>query len=284
MLVDTHCHVHFNAFRDDSEEIIKKTREQKIYMNAVGTHKDTSVRAVACAEKYEGVWASVGLHPVHLFSQHLDEEESSFQSREEYFDEMYYEKLAKHPKVIAIGECGFDVYRIPEGLTVQKILERQREVFAGHVRVAQKVDKPLVIHVRDAYEEMIEAISAENASRQTSLRGVIHCYISNWKNAERFLALGMYLGFTGIITFPPKKNDPVAQEALLDVVRRTPLERMLLETDSPYLAPGKYRGKRCEPWMVSETAKKIAEVKGLSCDEVARVTTENAKKLFRITF
>lgn len=284
MLVDTHCHVHFNSFRDDSDEIIKKSREHGVFMNAVGTHKDTSARAVECARAHEGVWASVGLHPVHLFSQHLDEEESSFQTREEHFDETYYGALAADPKVIAIGECGLDTYRLPEGMTRESVLGRQKEVFAGHVRVARKVGKPLVIHVRDAYEEMIEIIRVENAAGQAPLRGVIHCYISNWKNAEQFLNLGMYLGFTGIITFPPKKSDPAAQEALLEVVRRAPLERMLLETDSPYLAPGKYRGKRCEPWMVEETAKKIAELKGITYVEVARVTTENAQKLFAISF
>lgn len=282
MLVDTHCHVHFNAFRDDSADIIKKTLEQGILMNAVGTHKDTSAKAVACAERYDGVFASVGLHPVHLFSQHLDEEESSFQTREETFDEAYYTELARHPKVVAIGECGYDTYRIPEGMSRDEVLTRQRVAFAGHMRVAKDVGKPLVIHVRDAYEEMIETLRAENAARQTPVRGVIHCYISNWKNAEQFLDLGMYLGFTGIITFPPKKSDPAAQEALLDVVRRAPLERMLLETDSPYLAPGRYRGKRCEPWMVGETAKKIAELKGIPYADVERVTTENARALFNI--
>jgi TatD DNase family protein len=282
MLFDTHCHVHFNAFSADTDEVIEKTRAAGILMNVVGTHKDTSAKAVACAERHEGVWASVGLHPVHLFSQHLDEEESSFQTREEHFDEAYYEGLARHEKVVAIGECGYDTYRVPEGLTKEVVLTRQRAVFAGHVRVARRVSKPLVIHVRDAYEEMIETLRYEQTSGQARLRGVIHCYISNWKNAEQFLALGMYVGFTGIITFPPKKTDPAAQEALLEVVKKAPLDRILLETDAPYLAPGKYRGKRSEPWMVEETARKIAELKGLSYDEVARATTENAKKLFSL--
>lgn len=282
MLFDTHCHVHFNAFQADSDDVIKKTLAAGIYMNAVGTHKDTSAKAIACAERYDGVFASVGLHPVHLFSQHIDEEESSFQTREETFEEAHYAELAKHPKVVAIGECGYDAYRIPEGMTREDVLVRQREAFAGHVRVARSVGKPLVIHVRDAYEEMIETLRVENTARQNPVRGVIHCYISNWKNAEQFLDLGMHLGFTGIITFPPKKSDPSAQEALLEVVRRAPLERMLLETDSPYLAPGAYRGKRCEPWMIEETACKIAELKGLSYEEVARVTTDNARRLFSI--
>jgi TatD DNase family protein len=250
-------------------------------MNAVGTHKDTSLKAIQCAEMYEGVVASVGLHPVHLFSQHLDEEESSFQTREENFDEEYYHKLAEHPKVVGIGECGFDVYRMPEGKTRAEVLARQKEVFAGHVRVARAVQKPLVIHVRDAYEEMLETLTHE-MTLQNSLRGVLHCYLGTWALAQEFLKLGFYLGVTGICTFPPKKTDPKAQEELWQTIRLAPLSRLLLETDSPYLAPNPYRGKRSEPWMVAEVAKKIAELKGITVEEVEKTTTENARELFNL--
>jgi TatD DNase family protein len=130
---------------------------------------------------------------------------------------------------------------------------------------------------------MIEVLKIElNERSQSQVRGVIHCYISNWKNAEEFLKLGLYLGFTGIITFPPKKSDPQAQLDLWEAVRNCPLDRIVLETDSPYLAPGKYRGKRAEPWMVGEVARKIAEIKGITFEEVANQTTLNAQKLFNI--
>ena len=167
-------------------------------------------------------------------------------------------------------------------MTREEVLDRERPVFAAHVRVARAVDKPLVIHVRDAYAEMIEALRIEQSIKSNLVRGVIHCYTGTWENAEQFLDLGFYMGFTGVVTFPPKKSDPGAHEALLEVVRRVPLERLLLETDAPYLAPGQYRGKRAEPWMVHETARKIAELKGVSYEEIARITTRNAQNLFVI--
>ncbi len=281
-LFDTHCHVHFNAFKADSDEVIARTRAAGVLMNLVGTQRDTSVGAVAVAERSAGVYASVGLHPVHLFSQHIDEEESSFATREEHFDRDFYEQLARHEKVIAIGECGYDLYRLPPEKTIDEVLARQRDVFAGHVAVARAVSKPLVVHVRDAYKEMIATLREEQKQVQ-KLRGTIHCYISDWENAREFLELGFYLGFTGIITFPPKKSDPTAHVKLLEAVKNCPLERMLLETDAPYLAPGAYRGKRSEPWMVKAVAEKIAEVKGITFEEVAEVTTRNARELFGVS-
>ncbi len=281
MLIDTHCHVHFNAFKDDVSEVVKKTLDQGVIMNAVGTQRDTSRAGVELAEKQTGIYASVGLHPVHLFSQHIDEEESSFNTREEKFDYEYYKSLAIHPKTIAIGECGLDLYRLPETVSKETVLATQQAVFRDHFRLAEEVDLPLAIHVRDAYPEMIVLLKELMLQYQRKvLRSVVHCYIGNWTYAQEFLALGSYLGFTGIITFPPRKSAPEAQAALLEVVRNCPLDRMVLETDSPYLAPGQYRGKRAEPWMVGEVAKKIAELKGVSYAEVAETTTANARRLF----
>ncbi len=281
--IDTHAHVHFNAFKTDADEVVKRTLAKGVIINLVGTQRDTSKNGVAMAEKYEGVYVSVGLHPVHLHSQHLDEEESSFQTREEDFDYEYYKALAKHPKTIAIGECGLDLYRIPEGLDKGVVLAKQREVFIEHFRLAQDCSLPLAIHVRDAYQEMLTTLRQEMPKYNLSqVRGVIHCYISNWANAQEFLQLGLYLGFTGIITFPPRKSDPQAQADLLEAVKNCPLERMVLETDSPYLAPLAYRGQRAEPWMVEEVTKKIAHIKNISFQEVKEMTTKNAKLLFKI--
>lgn len=134
---------------------------------------------------------------------------------------------------------------------------------------------PLVIHCREAHQQLIEALRS-----QKNVSGVIHCYTSHWTNAEQYLTMGFYLGFTGVITFPPLKKNPQAQEDLWEVVRRLPLDRILLETDCPYLAPLPHRGKRSEPWMVIETAKKIAELRGISLTEVAAATTANAYRLF----
>jgi TatD DNase family protein len=283
MLIDTHCHVHFNAFKEDASEVIKHALEKGVFMNLVGTQKDTSQNGVIMAEKFEGTYASVGLHPVHLISQYVDEEESSFRTREEEFDYEFYKKLAQNPKTIAIGECGLDLYRIPEGMSAEDVLAKQVPVFRAQYALAQEMKLPLAIHVRDAYSEMLEVLRLElREGKESQVRGVVHCYIGNWENAAQFLDLGLYLGFTGIITFPPKKADPKAQLDLLEAVKNCPLDRIVLETDSPYLAPGKYRGKRAEPWMVEEVAKKIAEIKNLSFEEVAEQTTRNAQKLFNI--
>ncbi len=123
----------------------------------------------------------------------------------------------------------------------------------------------------------------EGGARGGLINGVVHCYTSNWEYAEQYLALGLHIGFTGVITFPPKKTDLKAQEELLEVVKNTPLDKILIETDAPYLAPQKYRGKRCEPWMVEEVAKKIAEIKGKKVEEIIKITCSNAKKLFKIS-
>jgi TatD DNase family protein len=276
-MIDTHCHIQFNGFKDDREEVIKRCEEKNVILNVVGTQKDTSYAAVEIAEKYPFMYASIGLHPIHLFSTHIDEEESKFLSREENFDYEYYKSLGKSPKVVAVGECGLDLYRIPEGKSKEEILVKQRETFTAQYNLAQELGLAMVIHVREAHEEMTDLLS----SLTNQIRGTVHCYTGNWHYAQKYLALGLNIGFTGVITFPPKKSDPQAQLSLLEVVRNCPLDRVVVETDAPYLAPNPYRGKRCEPWMVEEVIKKIAEVKGLSPKEVLVATTQNAKNLFQ---
>lgn len=279
MMIDTHAHAHFNAYKDDMDEVIKRSLDKGTIFNLVGTQSDTSRRAVEVAEKNEGVYASVGLHPEHLFSKHVDEEETSFQSREEDFDYEYYKKLAQNEKVIGIGECGLDLYRIPEGLTAETMIPKQKAVFGEHMRLAKELGLPIVIHCREAHDHLIEILrSVQNDSKK--LRGTIHCYTSNWQNAEQYLAMGFYIGFTGVITFPPQKKIPQAQEDLLEVVRRMPEDRILLETDCPYLSPIPYRGKRGEPWMVEATAAKIAELRKMTLAAVLEATTVNAQRLF----
>lgn len=277
-MFDTHCHIQFNGFKDDYADVVKRCQEKGVILNAVGTQKDTSRVAVEFAEKYPDIYASVGLHPVHLFSTHIDEEESKFISREENFDYEYYKKLGQNSKVIAIGECGLDLYRLPEGRSKEEVLEKQRQTFIAQYKLAQELNLAMVIHVREAHEEMADLLS----SLTNQIRGTVHCYTGNWHYAQKYLALGLNLGFTGVITFPPKKSDPQAQLSLLEVVEKCPLDRIVVETDAPYLAPNIYRGKRCEPWMVEEVIKKIAEIKSLSFDEVLAATTQNAKKLFKI--
>jgi len=300
MLFDSHCHIQFNGYKNDFDKVISRCVEKGVVMNTVGTQKDTSKKAVEFAEKYENIYATIGLHPVHLFASQVDEEEASFLSREEDFDESYYDELAKSKKVIAVGECGIDLYHLPKGIPFEKVLEKQREVFLKQARFAQKHNLPLVIHVRDAHAELIDVLkflrlgkgeservdepltsSTPNPSfLRKGMKGVIHCYTSNWSNAQQYLDMGFYLGFTGVVTFPAKKTNPKPQEELLEVVKNCPLDRMLVETDAPYLAPQVYRGERCEPWMVEEVVKKIAEVRGLSVEEVIGQVNENTRRLF----
>ncbi|MFA5062022.1 MAG: TatD family hydrolase [Patescibacteria group bacterium] len=275
MLIDTHCHIQFNAYKDDADEVLKRCQEKGMVLNAVGSQRDTSLRAVEYAEKYDFIYATVGLHPIHTHENEVDEEEIKFKSREEDFDYGFYKKLASHPKVIAIGECGLELYHVPENIDKEKFLEKQKEIFLAQIQLAQELDLPLVIHVRDAHKEIIEILE-----KQQNLKGVVHCYTSNWENAQKYLDMGLYLGFTGVITFPPKKTDPQSQIDLLEVVKNCPSDRILIETDAPYLAPQAYRGQRCEPWMVEEVAKKIAETRGQPLADIENIVFGNAKKLF----
>ncbi len=277
-MLDTHCHIQFQAYKEDYESVIQRCRKKNIQMNTVGTQKDTSRLAVEFAEKYEDIYATIGLHPIHVSSCEVDEEEITFKSREEEFDPVFYGELAKSKKVIGVGECGLDLYHIPEDKSLDEILRKQTKIFIAQYHFAKEHKLPLVIHVRDAHEQMIDLLR-DLAPRH---HGVVHCYTSNWTNAEKYLDLGLYLGFTGIVTFPPKKADPKPQIALLEVVEKCPLDRMLVETDAPYLAPQAYRGQRCEPWMVEEVPKKIAEIKKGTMHKISKVFDNNAKSLFNL--
>ncbi|MBI2038269.1 MAG: TatD family hydrolase [Candidatus Magasanikbacteria bacterium] len=284
-MFDTHCHVQFNGFRNDAETIVRKCGEEKMILNLVGTQKDTSRAGVEMAERFPFTYASIGLHPIHLFSTHIDEEESKFLSREEEFDYEYYKNLGQSKKVIAIGECGLDLYRLPENKTREEVLEKQKQMFALQYKLAQELNVALVLHVREAHTEMIELLKQLMAQYgQQTARGTVHCYTSNWHFAQQYLELGLHIGFTGVITFPPKKNSPQLQLDLLEVVKNCPLEKIVVETDAPYLAPVPYRGQRCDPPMIRETIKKIAQLKQIEFAEVEAATTENAKKLFNISF
>jgi len=307
MLFDTHCHLQFKTYKEDLGQVLQRCNEKQMLLNVVGSQIDTSVRAVELAQKYENIYASVGLHPIHLFETHVDEEETSFKSREEDFGYDKYKTLAQNKKVIAIGECGLELFHLPENLNKEKILQKQKEVFIKQYELAQELDLPIIIHVRSAHEEMVKLLKSlvdpsivpvsttpslgkggiksppyEGGRRGGLINGVVHCYTADWNYAKQYLDLGLHIGFTGVITFPPKKTDPKAQEDILEVVKNIPLDKILIETDAPYLAPQAYRGQRAEPWMVEEVAKKIAEIRQKTTEEIIEITGKNAKKLFKI--
>ncbi len=271
-LFDTHAHCQFNAFKDDGHEVVRRAVEQGTWLNLVGSQIDTSRRAVEYAEQYaEGVYALVALHPTHLFEAHVDDDEVKFKTREEDFDPAAYRALAQSKKVVGIGECGLDYYRIenvPHPVAVIK--EKQKRVFAQHIDLALELNLPLAIHCREAYDDVFEMIKDRKG-----LRGLMHCYLGTWEQAEKFLSVGFLISFSGIVTFKSAK-------ALQEVARRVPLDRMVIETDCPYLTPEPHRGERNLPEYVEFVAKKIAELKGVSFDEVARVTTANARRLFGV--
>lgn len=284
--IDTHCHVHFRAYREDMDMVVQRALEAGVGMITVGTQSTTSKNGLALAEKYNGVWATIGLHPNHLHAQEfLDENELppgvkddvaeadsvKIKTRAERFDPEYYRELAKHPKVVGIGEFGLDYYRVPPGVDVDKMKADQADAVRAQLAFATEVHKPVVIHCRDAHADQAVLIGEEIARGGLARRGVIHCFTGTAEEAAKYGELGFYVSIPGIVTFA--KN---VQEA----VRQIPLEQMLIETDAPYLTPAPFRGKRNEPAYVAHTAAKVAELKGVSVDEVARITTENAVRLF----
>jgi TatD DNase family protein len=201
-----------------------------------------------------------------LHSPHHDEHEVAGVPTAETFDVEYYRALAQHPKVVAIGEFGLDYYRVPEGIDLEALKNLQKESVRQQLQFAVDMNKPVVIHCRDAHADQIELLK-----EQPGCRGVIHCFTGTAQEAAEYAKIGFLVSITGIVTFG--KN-------IMDMVREVPLEQMMVETDSPYLTPAPYRGKRNEPANVALVAQKIAEIKGVSFEEVARRTTENAIRLF----
>lgn len=290
-MIDTHCHVHFNAFKDDMDDVIRRTLERGVSMVTVGTQATTSANGLKVAEKYDGLWATVGLHPNHLCEQEFfDEQEladgtkvpgNSIKTRCETFNRATYLELARHPKCVAIGECGLDYYRLPDNVDRDETIAKQKATVRQHFDLAHEVGLPVVVHCRDAHADQQAIIREYVESGKLQRRGVIHCFTGTLEEARIYADLGFFISFTGVITFPPRKSEGQISP-LQTVVRDLPLERMMIETDSPYLTPVPHRGERNEPWMVEFVAAKISELKKVSLEEVDRVTTENAMRLFGI--
>ncbi|MDP3741468.1 MAG: TatD family hydrolase, partial [bacterium] len=208
-LIDTHAHLNFHAFREDYDEVVERALEEEVWMINVGTQFETSRRAVEMAEEYsDGVYAAIGLHPIHLFEHHVDEEETSFNARgEEFNSDSYKELVARSGKVVAIGEFGLDYFRMPLNTDPQVVKKVQQEVVKQHFILAEEADKPVMIHCRDlpaeasakegAYEDLIRIIEEENYHGT----GEIHSFTGTWEQAKAFLDLGFFVALNGIITF-----------------------------------------------------------------------------------
>lgn len=283
-LFDVHTHTQFAAYADDKDAVIQRALDAGVWMVNVGTQQDTSSAAVETAHQYpEGVYATVGLHPVHTEKSYHDAQELGapifgadtsekdvahvwgFTSRGEEFDFEYYKKLAQDPKVVAIGECGLDYYRLGE-----ETKGRQKDAFLKQIALAQDVRKPLMIHCRNAFADLIDTLVSCRMSL-VSRPGIVHFFAGTVDDAKRLLDLGFSFSFGGVITFARDYDE---------VVRYIQIERIVLETDAPYITPVPYRGRRNEPAYIMETAKKLAELKTLSYETTAHQTAENAKTLF----
>jgi len=256
MLIDSHAHIQGKEYAGEAEALIERARAAGVEkIIAVGGAGDMSsnTEAVALADSFPNIYATVGMHPHDAKDVGADELRA-------------LRELTSHAKVIAVGETGLDYYynHSPH--------EVQRRVFTQFIHMARETGLPIVVHERDAAQEVAELLRSEG---RRELHGVIHCFTGNYEAACDYLDLGFYLSFTGIITF--KNAEPLRQ-----VVRQVPLERMFVETDSPYLTPVPHRGKRNEPAYVRLVAETVASVKNISLEDVARVTTENVQNLFKI--
>ncbi|MFA7088243.1 MAG: TatD family hydrolase [Patescibacteria group bacterium] len=283
MFIDTHAHVNFAAFKDDADEVIRRSLDANTWMVLVGSELKTSNRALSYANKYErGVYAAVGLHPVHLEDGPVDTGEEGSQSgfigRAEEFDYGSYEKLAKFEKVVAIGEIGLDYYHLDPAKDLAAVKKKQQEIFAQQLLLARSLDLPVIIHCRQAHDDLYRILSEfkkEYGNFLPSDRpwGVIHCFSGDEDLAWKYFKLGLLISFTGLITFSQQWDD---------LIRKTPLNKIMIETDTPYMTPEPYRGQRNEPILVQYIAKRIADIKGIEIEKVADITTNTAKNFFRI--
>lgn len=279
--IDTHAHLNFKKFSDDSHQVILDALNNDIAMIIVGSDYKSSRRAVDLANRYEdGVYAAVGLHPSHLDDQEEADEEGNLlvRGRAEEWSYENYEKLAVMEKVVAIGEIGLDYFHLKIGEDVAERKKKQQEVFREQLLLARRLNLPAIIHCRNAHDDlfaMLEKLKHEepNIFPTDHPWGVLHCFSGDEDLAWKYFNLGLIISFTGLITFSSSSND---------LIRKAPLDKIMIETDCPYLTPEPYRGKRNEPLLVPLVAKKIAEIKGISLEKVASATTETAKKFFNI--
>lgn len=254
MLFDTHVHLNAEQFNDDLQEVIERAQVEGVSrMVVVGFDRPTIAKAIELCEKYEFIYASVGWHPVDAIDMTPE-------------DLDWLRELSSHNKVVALGEMGLDYHwdKSPK--------EIQKEVFRKQIQLAKEVGLPIIIHNREATADIVDILKEEDAEE---VGGIMHCYSGSVETAKECIDMNFYISLGGPVTFKNAKKPKEVAEAV-------PLDRLLIETDCPYLAPHPYRGKRNEPAFVKLVAEQIADLKGISLEEIANATTENAKKLFGI--
>lgn len=280
--IDTHAHLNIRAFNDDADAVALKCADEGVAVINIGTKLSTSKKAVELAEKHDNCYAIIGLHPIQTTQADHDEDEigeggDPFLSGGEDFDTQAFRELAQHPKVVGIGETGFDYYRCDESTR-----EKQEIDFIKQIELANELELPLMIHTRDAAGNQASA-SGETLSAYADVHrvlkqyakvpGNIHFYAGTYEQAKLFFEIGFTVSFTGVITFAKDYEE---------TVRNAPLDLMHAETDCPFVAPKPHRGSRCEPWMVQEVYKKIAELKGEDEEKVREQLLQNAQKLYKL--
>lgn len=252
MLVDSHAHLEMREFDPDRQDVIERARLAGVdCIVTVGTNLDLSRKALSIARQYENIYATVGVHPHDVAN-----------ADDKSFDEL--KALAEDPKVVAYGEIGLDYFR---NISPR---EKQIEMFAKQLELAKELNLPVIIHDRDAHEETLRMVKSSGVRL-----GVFHCFSGDWAMARQCIDLGFYISVPGVVTFAKSK-------VLQEVVKQAPLDSILLETDCPYLTPVPHRGKRNEPSFIIHTAKKVAEIKGLTWEDIAQTAARNTRKLFRI--
>ncbi|MDE2015427.1 MAG: TatD family hydrolase [Patescibacteria group bacterium] len=265
--MDVHTHPQMLAYNSDREAVLGRAKIAGVKMIAVGTQFSTSHAAIELAGKYpKDVWATVGFHPAHFsVNWYHDKNEQSSPERE-IFDIVALEDLAKNPKVVAIGECGLDYFRDKDEGTK----DRQKEGFVAQISLAHRLKKPLMIHCRAAFPDLIQILKSK-PEILNSPPGIIHFFSGTIDEAKKLLDMGFYFTFGGVITFARDYDY---------VIKMIPIDRILSETDAPYVSPVPYRGKRNEPAYVVEVVRKLADLKGVSIEETSETIFRNAQNVF----
>ena len=264
MLIDTHSHLNFPDYNKDRDEVIKKCLDNNVWMINVGTDYETSKKAIEIAEKYPGgVFALIGMHPENIGKEVFDYEK---------YKNLAFGKNLDSKKVVAIGEIGLDYWYRPKTKKKRaEFEEKQKELLLKQLNLAKKLNLPVIFHCRTAHNDLLEILNYKLKTMNYKLFGVIHCFTGNLEQTKKYLEMGFYLGFNGIIF---KLN-------LDEIIKKTPLDKILIETDCPFLSPLP-EVKRNEPLFVKYIAEKIANIKNITFEEVAGKTTQNAKILFNL--
>jgi TatD DNase family protein len=271
-----HAHVNFPEYDSDRDAVIQRALDASVWMINVGTTLQASREIVALSDKYpEGVYSIVGLHPVHVRYKTDDMASKTHYSHDYYedFDYASFEDLVAHPKTVGVGECGIDIYRLPEGIDAAEVLRKQEEAFRKQIELAVKYDKPIMIHARESYGKILEILDDCLITYGSKLRGDAHFFVGTTDEAQAFLDRGFTVSFTGVVTFAKQYKE---------LVEYVPLDQMLSETDCPFVAPAPFRGQRNEPFYVTEVVRKIAEIKNEDVEVVRKALVSNAVRMFNL--